>query len=173
MGLAPTGKRRLFTAHTRSRHRAEAFQIQAQGGPGSCIPPAKMSQRVSLSDGEGLLPSLCSDDPRTERTDQRVRQRLTHRVRDFVLRASQSGRSSTNATERLHEEFKRRFKILTVLPSAHTAAMLSWALRASGLNIIAQGRSLANARQNDHRSAQLTLPPETITLCRWRLRIPT
>ena len=68
-----------------SRHRAEAFQIEAQAGPGSGIPPAKMSQRVSLSDGEGLLPSLCSDEPRAERTDQRVRQRSTHRVRDFVF----------------------------------------------------------------------------------------
>ena len=47
-------------------------------------------------------------------------------------RASQSGRSSTNAIERLHEEFKRRIKTLTVLPSADTAAMLFWALRASG-----------------------------------------
>src|SRR5205085_3162246 len=70
---------------TRSRHRAEASQIEAQGGPGSGIPPAKMSQRVSLSDGEGLLPSLCSDELRVERTDQRVRQRSTHRVRDFVF----------------------------------------------------------------------------------------
>ena len=70
---------------TRSRHRAEAFQIEAQAGPGSGIPPAKMSQRVSLNDGEGLLPSLCSDEPRAERTDQRVRQRSTHRVRDFVF----------------------------------------------------------------------------------------
>ena len=78
---------------TRSRHRAEAFQIEAQAGPGSGIPPAKMSQRVSLNDGEGLLPSLCSDEPRAERTDQRVRQRSSHRVRDFVFAASQSGRS--------------------------------------------------------------------------------
>src|SRR3954452_16476066 len=70
---------------TRSRHRAEAFQIEAQAGPGSGIPPAKMSQRVSLSDGEGLLPSLCSDEPRAERMDQRVRQRSTHRVCDFVF----------------------------------------------------------------------------------------
>jgi transposase-like protein len=47
-------------------------------------------------------------------------------------RASQSGRSSTNAIERLDEEFKRRIKTLTVLPSADTAAMLFWALLASG-----------------------------------------
>ena len=30
----------------------------------------------------------------------------------------------TNAIERLHEEFKRRIKTQTVLPSAETAAML-------------------------------------------------
>src|SRR6266480_1175360 len=39
---------------------------------------------------------------------------------------------TTNAIERLHEEFKRRIKIQTVLPSADTAAMLFWALLASG-----------------------------------------
>ena len=37
-----------------------------------------------------------------------------------------------NAIERLHEEFKRRIKTQTVLPSADTAAMLFWALLASG-----------------------------------------
>jgi putative transposase len=31
---------------------------------------------------------------------------------------------TTNAIERLHEEFKRRIKTQTVLPSADTAAML-------------------------------------------------
>jgi len=40
---------------------------------------------------------------------------------------------TTNAIERLHEEFKRRIKTQTVLPSADTAAMLFWALLASGL----------------------------------------
>ena len=34
--------------------------------------------------------------------------------------------------ERLHEEFKRRIKTQTVLPCAETAAMLFWALLASG-----------------------------------------
>ena len=38
----------------------------------------------------------------------------------------------TNAVERLHEEFKRRIKTQTVLPSAETAAMLFWSLLASG-----------------------------------------
>jgi len=39
---------------------------------------------------------------------------------------------TTNAIERLHEEFKRRIKTQTVLPSADTGAMLFWALLASG-----------------------------------------
>jgi transposase-like protein len=39
---------------------------------------------------------------------------------------------TSNAIERLHEEFKRPIKTPTVLPSADTAAMLFWALLASG-----------------------------------------
>ncbi len=39
---------------------------------------------------------------------------------------------TTNAIERLHEEFKRRIKTQTVLPCAETASMLFWALMASG-----------------------------------------
>ena len=39
---------------------------------------------------------------------------------------------TTNAIECLHEEFKRRIKTQTVLPSAETAAMLFWALLAAG-----------------------------------------
>jgi transposase-like protein len=39
---------------------------------------------------------------------------------------------TTNAIERLHEEFKRRIKTQTVLPSGETAAMLFWALRTFG-----------------------------------------
>ena len=39
---------------------------------------------------------------------------------------------TSNAVERLHEEFERRIKTQTVLPSPETAAMLFWALLASG-----------------------------------------
>jgi transposase-like protein len=39
---------------------------------------------------------------------------------------------TTNAIERLHEEFKRRIKTQTVLPSPETAAMLFWALLVAG-----------------------------------------
>ena len=38
---------------------------------------------------------------------------------------------TTNAIERLHEEFKRRIKTQTLLPSAETAAMVFWALLAA------------------------------------------
>ncbi len=39
---------------------------------------------------------------------------------------------TTDAIARLHEEFKRRIKTPTVLPSAETAAMLFWSPLASG-----------------------------------------
>jgi putative transposase len=39
---------------------------------------------------------------------------------------------TTNAVERLHEEFKRRIKTQCLLPCAQTACMLFWALLASG-----------------------------------------
>lgn len=55
---------------------------------------------------------------------------------------------TTNAIERLHEEFKRRIKTHTALPSAETAAMLSWALLASGqitMRKVDGGQSLGEA----------------------------
>jgi len=39
---------------------------------------------------------------------------------------------TTNAIERLNEEFRRRIKTQTVLPCAETVQMLLWALMASG-----------------------------------------
>ena len=39
---------------------------------------------------------------------------------------------TTNAIERLHQQFKRRIKTQIVLPSFGTAAMFFWALLASG-----------------------------------------
>jgi putative transposase len=65
----------------------------------------------------------------------------THRLQlgTAILAGANADRTSqwrsartTNAIERLHEEFKRRIKTQTVLPSAETAAMLFWALLASG-----------------------------------------
>ena len=51
---------------------------------------------------------------------------------------------TTNAIERLHEEFKRRIKTQTVLPSADTAAMLFWALLAPARSACA--RSMVGTR---------------------------
>jgi len=56
---------------------------------------------------------------------------------------------TTNAIERLHEEFKRRIKTQTVPPSADTAAMLFWALLASGQ---------INVRKVDGRQTLATKP---------------
>ena len=50
-----------------------------------------------------------------------------------LVRSPRTGRAKPlGVIERLHEEFKRRIKTQTVLPSADTAAMLFWALLASG-----------------------------------------
>ena len=59
---------------------------------------------------------------------------------------------TTNAIERLHEEFKRRVKTQTVLPSADTAAMLFWALLASGQIQMRKvdGWQSISTRLNDH-----------------------
>ena len=46
-------------------------------------------------------------------------------------RLDQSART-TNAIERLNEEFRRRIKTQAVLPCAETVPMLLWALLASG-----------------------------------------
>ena len=58
---------------------------------------------------------------------------------------------TTNAIERLHEQFKRHITTQTVLPSADTAAMLGSACFRPDQH--AQGRRLANARHQAHRSA--------------------
>jgi putative transposase len=52
----------------------------------------------------------------------------------FVRYPPEQWRSArtTNAIERLHEEFKRRIKTQCLLPCAETAALLFWALLASG-----------------------------------------
>jgi transposase-like protein len=56
------------------------------------------------------------------------------RLFTFLRLPSEQWKSArtTNAIERLHEEFKRRIKTQTLLPSTKTAAMLFWALMASG-----------------------------------------
>jgi putative transposase len=56
------------------------------------------------------------------------------RLFTFVAYPPEQWRSlrTTNAIERLHEEFKRRIKTQCLLPCAETAAMLLWALLASG-----------------------------------------
>ncbi len=56
------------------------------------------------------------------------------RLLTFLRYPAEQWRSlrTTNAVERLHEEFKRRIKTRCALPSAEIAAILFWALVASG-----------------------------------------
>ena len=75
--------------------------------------------------GRGIF---CS--PPTSRSSSSTRLRVEGNI-GFPISQWNSIRTS-NAIERLHEEFKRRIKTQTVLPSAETAAMLFWALLASG-----------------------------------------
>jgi transposase-like protein len=60
------------------------------------------------------------------------------RLFTFLRYPPEQGRSlrTTNAIERLHEELKRRIKTQCLLPCAETAAMLFWALLASGQIIL-------------------------------------
>ncbi len=78
-------------------------------------------------------------------------------------------RRTTNAIERLHEEFKRRIKTQTVLPSADTAAMLFWALLASGQINMRKVDGWQTSPPNPSIS-QLTSPPKTIPSCYRRSR---
>ena len=81
---------------------------------------------------------------------------------------------TTNAVERLHEEFKRRIKTQTVLPSPETAAMLFWALLASGQITMRKVDGWQTLAENSSIS-RLILPPEPIASCyrRPRHQIPT
>jgi hypothetical protein len=74
-----------------------------------------------------------------------------------------------NAIERLHEEFKRRIKTQTVLPSADTAAMLFWALLASGQINMRKVDGWRRSPPNQSISQLTSRPDQIASRCR-RLR---
>ena len=76
---------------------------------------------------------------------------------------------TTNVIERLHEEFKRRIKTQTVLPSAETAAMLFWALLACGQITMRKVDGWQHLPRNRPVNA-LTLLHDAIPSSRWRCR---
>ena len=76
---------------------------------------------------------------------------------------------TTNAIERLHEEFKRRIKTQTVLPSAETAAMLFWALLGAGQITMRKVDGWQTLTQSSPTSP-LTSRPDPISLLDRRLR---
>jgi transposase-like protein len=82
---------------------------------------------------------------------------------------------TSNAIERLHEEFKRRIKTQTVLPSVETAAKLFWALLASG-QITMRKADGWQASTKSLPIQRLTSPHDRVTTPRRRSRkkqIPT
>jgi putative transposase len=68
---------------------------------------------------------------------------------------------TSNPIERLHEEFKRRIKTQTVLPSAETAPKLFWALLASG-QITMRKVEAGEASTKGHPIKRLTSPHDRI-----------
>ena len=106
--------------------------------------PDRLHEEVSADDNDlisaetrqrsrptkGLHPKSAAQMPRRRRQPGGSRRPIVY-FRPFPQSQRKSIRT-TNAIERLHEEFKRRIKTETVSPSAETAAMLFWALLASG-----------------------------------------
>jgi putative transposase len=107
--------------------------------------PEKLHDEIS-ADYSDLIYAKTAKEVMTKRRQFIAKWRLKHRpVADSFEEAGdrlftflrlppeqwKSARTS-NAIERLHEEFKRRIKTQTLLPSTKTAAMLFWALMASG-----------------------------------------
>ena len=83
------------------------------------------TRRKSVSNGATFQSPLANESSLEEAGDRLF---TFSRLPDSQWRSART----TNAIERLHEEFKRRIKTQTVLPSAETAATLFWALLASG-----------------------------------------
>jgi transposase-like protein len=103
-------RRKAFLRKWRLKCRAVADSLEGEGGPWP------RCGRVSPPNGDRLF------------TPDRVRGRLFTRLPPGQWKSART----TNAIERLHEEFRRRIKTQTVLPEAETAPMLFWALLASG-----------------------------------------
>jgi hypothetical protein len=81
------------------------------------------------------------------------------RLFTFVAYPPEQWRSlrTTNAIERVHEEFKRRIKTQCLLPCAETAAMLLWALLALGQITLRRVNGWATL---DHPPPHLHSPPD-------------
>ena len=106
-GVARRGQGRLHRHDVRRKRRASAQE--AQGLPGQVGGSAAGAWRTAWK-------------------------RRGERLFTFLRYPPQQWKSlrTTNAIERLHGEFKRRVKTQCALPNAETAAMLFWALMASG-----------------------------------------
>ena len=107
----------------------------------SLVWPAALMQRCTVHKHRNLLahaPERLHEEISADYNDMiyaSTPKEIEARRRSFIRKWRLKCRAvadSLEAIERLHEEFKRRIKTQTVLPSAETAAMLFWALLASG-----------------------------------------
>ena len=82
---------------------------------------------------------------------------------------------TTNAIERLHGEFKRRVKTQCALPNAETAAMLFWALMASGQITMRRvgGWQTLDQAPDKSRACQLSQSVFTLRQARLTASLPT
>lgn len=114
-----------MTTGAAGRHDNYGSALSAQPGESQRRPATNPSSKLIVRDGlpapscsRCLCPGCSQHTPRFEDQGRNI-------GTDHLIPV-------TNAIERLHEEFKRRIKTQTVLPSAETAAMLFWSLLASG-----------------------------------------
>jgi transposase-like protein len=107
--------------------------------------PARLHEQITAADTDMIYAATAEESEDRDKAFLR-KWRLRHRaVADSLEQAGDAlfaftrvppshwrSARTTNPTEPLHEAFKRRINTQTVLPSADPAAMLFWALLASG-----------------------------------------
>lgn len=124
-----------------------------------------MEQNSTTTEAAPLFAGQAWFDPIEAELRERVRQFLEESERLFTftrLPESQwKSARTTNTIERLHEEFKRRIKTQTVLPSAEAAAMLFWA----ELPKVPRAQRVEWQRRGYSRQARSTCARSTVGRC--------
>ncbi len=149
MGIAPPRTTETPSSSewdgNREAHRADCVRIVHKHRNLLAHAPERLHEEIS-ADYTDMIYAATAEEMMEQRKAFLRKWRLRHRaVADSLEEAGEAlfafvrlppsqwkSARTTNAIERLHEEFKRRIKTQTVLPSAETAATLFWALLASG-----------------------------------------
>jgi transposase len=120
-GISASSVQRIWRAHRLRPHRVRQFKLS--NDPKFV---AKLHDVVGLYVDPPAHANVLSVDEKSQI------QALDRTQPGLPLKKGRLGTMTHYAIERLHEEFKRRIKTQTVLPSADTAAMLFWGLLAPG-----------------------------------------